>query len=93
MPLVLDELQEIGVNVRIEGKEAEALQNKLSAESESGANWKRLKWDENNIPKMTKEPKSNDSDRLRLLELEMEMEIAIMEMELEIGKFKSVAGL
>ncbi len=97
MPHVIDELQSLGVNVVITGTPAEELQQELADNSgKSGSNWKKLSWDENNIPKLSSKPvtpKKNDNNRLRLLELEMEMEIAIMEMELEMGAYKSVAGL
>lgn len=89
--LVIDVLQDMGINVRVEGKEAESLQNKLA--EESGNNWKPLKWNAENIPsKSKKDTNTNEKNRLRLLELEMEMEIEIIEMEMEMNKYKSVAG-
>ena len=99
MPHVIDELQSLGINIIITGAPAGELQQELADNSEkSGNNWKKLSWNENNIPKSSqklspKSPKSQENDRLRLLELEMEMEIAIMEMELEAGIYKNVAGI
>ena len=100
MPHVIDELQSLGVNVIITGAPAEQLQNELVAENEkSGGNWKKLSWNETNIPKTatkikfptkSQKPQSNEND---LLELEMAMEIEIMEMELEMGVYKNVAGI
>ena len=99
MSAVIDELATMSINVRVEGADAENLQRQLEKDS-TGNNWKKISWNENNIPKNNtpkSSPKSqknnSDNDRLRLLELEMEMEIAIMEMELEMGVYKSVAGL
>jgi hypothetical protein len=103
MPLVLDVLQELGVNAKIEGAQAETLQKELEKENAGNSNWKRLSWNENNIPtgrgvshtpkKSKAAPPDDEAERIRIAEAEMEMEIAIMEMELEMGEYKAVAGI
>jgi hypothetical protein len=101
MPHVIDELQSLGINVVITGAPAEQLQQELVTENEkSSGNWKKISWNETNIPKTTQKIKfskpqksqSSQKNDLHLLELEMQMEIEIMQMELEMGLYKNVAG-
>ncbi|MDR2963474.1 MAG: hypothetical protein LBU90_07585 [Bacteroidales bacterium] len=70
MPAVIDELHDFEITVQITGIAAEQMQEELSKESkQNGGNWKKLSWNEQNIPKSNKTNQKQQSDTNTELEL------------------------
>lgn len=95
MPLVIEELQSLGVNVSITGAPAEKIQTQLEADNAaSGGNWKKLKWDENNIPKSKPTHTKTDNDRERRFRLaKAKAKALLLLMDLKNEEYKQVAGI
>jgi len=101
MPIVIDELAEMGVNVRVEGTAAEILQKQLEKDS-TGSNWKKLSWNENNIPtsisvsersRTTPKKSQKKNDDLTNDEIEAAAELLMLLLqEDEDEMYRSVAG-